>query len=520
MLFDTRSMQNAPAMNYEDADMLNFDPSSLLPMTMDDNFQDMFDDQDGSQYMTGPPLDHSMTSYVQPGILSPDPNRGLPPDPSRFSISMDHSNPIEQQEGQEQQLQYLHNQHQQQQHQQRHDQQPRGGQQDLSLQHQQQQQQQELERQQVLGTSSGAGAGPLPTGYGRQASQGLGSTLTEFTKRRNWSQRILEEIRDFLHILNAEGRFIYASPSAESLTGYCNHELAGQFMASFIHPDDRAVYQREFHESIATGNQLRFFYRFKKKDGPYIIFESHGHPHLAPEPHMFGSPSLPSSSMCRGFFMMSRPYPTATSAFLDSFLEHKIENQRLQRRIADMKREEEEDNIAIATKTAALHRFDSIPSRATSETPISETSTSGFLPMSQRSQQAQAANAATVAAAAAGPISMPPPVSSFALTRRNLDEVNQFSRAEGIKDKMARYANGEGSQPDDIDPIEMMTGLRYGEGERAQGVSTGDQNPMLIKGDAGIAIPTDRAMSGGLGIGNAKKKMKIVEEFVCTECGT
>lgn len=71
---------------------------------------------------------------------------------------------------------------------------------------------------------------------------GGGSTLTEFTKRRNWSQRILEELQDFLHILSPTGKIVYASPSAKSLTGFDPEELMGKFITEFIHPDDSGLY--------------------------------------------------------------------------------------------------------------------------------------------------------------------------------------------------------------------------------------------------------------------------------------
>src|SRR5215469_14132313 len=71
------------------------------------------------------------------------------------------------------------------------------------------------------GTSlSGIGAGPLPTSFGMPQTTGTGSTLTEFTKRRNWSKLVLEELRDLLCILSPEGRIQYISPSSRSLTGY------------------------------------------------------------------------------------------------------------------------------------------------------------------------------------------------------------------------------------------------------------------------------------------------------------
>lgn len=81
---------------------------------------------------------------------------------------------------------------------------------------------------------------------------GGGSTLTEFTKRRNWSQRILEELQDFLHILSPTGKIVYASPSAKSLTGFEPEELMGKFITEFIHPDDSGLYVCHFTKDFWT----------------------------------------------------------------------------------------------------------------------------------------------------------------------------------------------------------------------------------------------------------------------------
>ena len=133
--------------------------------------------------------------------------------------------------------------------------------------------------QQQDANMTGVGAGPLPTGFGLPTQQSS-STLTEFTKRRNWSQRIIEELKDFLHILTPDGRILYVSPSCKAITGYEPHTLIGKFIGEYVHPDDSGIFMREFNESIASGNSLRFFYRFKKDDGTYMIFECDGHPQL------------------------------------------------------------------------------------------------------------------------------------------------------------------------------------------------------------------------------------------------
>ncbi|KAF1973613.1 hypothetical protein BU23DRAFT_463948 [Bimuria novae-zelandiae CBS 107.79] len=342
-------------------------------------------------------------------------------------------------------------------------------------------------------TLTGAGAGPLPTGFGAPSLNPSGSTLTEFTKRRNWSQRVLEELRDFLHILTPDGRILYCSPSVKALTGWEPQQLIGRFVGEFIHPDDSGIFVKEFNESIASGNPLRFFYRFRKMDETWIIFEAHGHPHLSNDQSAFVPPN---TMNCRGFFMMSRPYPTKNAALLDSFLEHKIESERLKKRIAELKREEQEE--MEAQDQHWQKKTDGVSSMTLSET------------------QGQTDSVSVSASAIAAYNAMPPPaipsVSNTALTRQNLDEALAASKPDSINDKMARY---EGTTH--LETIEMLTGLRYRDGERSQGISTGEHSPMLIRGDAGIQISLDR---DGRTSSDKKKKIKIADEYVCTDCGT
>lgn len=336
------------------------------------------------------------------------------------------------------------------------------------------------------------GAGPLPPGAFTQGGIVAGSTLTEFTKRRNWPAKVVEELKDFLQILDANGRIKYASPSILALTGYSSEEIQDVFLKELIHPDDQGVFVAELNESIASGNPLRVFYRIKVKDGSYGIFETVGHAHIAsakfaPNPHN-------QSPFCQAVFMMARPYPTKNAGLLDSFLEHKIENERLKRRIAELRREEEAD--ADEAQKQWMHsqesRSEITPSEGTgaSRTPFYRSSTT---PNDRQLSQADR-NALNIA-----------------LTRENLEGAVAGSRPDSLRDKMARY---EGASH--TDTIEMLTGLRYIEGERSKGITTGNASPTLIKGDAGIAIPVDRDPRTG----EKKKKLKASEEYVCTDCGT
>ncbi|KAL0935399.1 GATA zinc finger [Colletotrichum truncatum] len=332
-----------------------------------------------------------------------------------------------------------------------------------------------------------AGAGPPPVGgISSQALQQAGSTLTEFTKRRNWPAKVVEELKDFLQILDANGRIRYVSPNILTLTGYSAEEIIDTFLKDLVHPDDVGVFVAELNESIASGNPLRLFFRFKKKDGKYTIFESVGHAHIAaakfaPNPHN-------QSPFCQAVFMMSRPYPTKNAGLLDSFLEHKMENERLRRRIAELRREEEMENEESQKQWQQSQegRSDVTPSETTMTTSVASAS-----------RAADSSNDKTSAL-------------NVALTQEALEGV-AGSRPDSLKEKMARY---EGASH--TDTIEMLTGLRYIEGERSRGITTGNASPTLIKGDAGIAIPLDRDPRTG----DKKKKLKTSEEYVCTDCGT
>jgi PAS domain S-box-containing protein len=330
-------------------------------------------------------------------------------------------------------------------------------------------------------------------GGAAQSSMTSSNTLTEFTKRRNWSAKVVEELQDLLQILDANGRIKYVSPSIQALTGHKSEETIDCFLRDFIHPDDCGVFVSELNESIASGNPLRLFYRFRKKDGTYAIFESVGHAHIAAA--KFAPNPNNQTPFCQAVFMMSRPYPTKNAGLLDSFLEHKIENERLQRRIQELQKEEEveaEESQRNWRQSQEGH---------SDITPSDDFTGSGATPFRQNPSPDS---------------SMPPPerpVSlNIALTRENLEGI-AGSRPDSIRDKMARYAGGDKSST--AETIEMLTGLRYQEGERSRGITTGNASPTLIKGDAGIAIPLDRDPRTG----EKKKKPKVAEEYVCTDCG-
>jgi len=305
-----------------------------------------------------------------------------------------------------------------------------------------------------------------------QANQSNQNILTEFTKRRNWPARVVEELQDLLHILDANGRIKHVSPSAEFLTGYKPSELRDLFMRDLLHPDDVGVFTSELNESIASGAPLRVYYRMRKKNGQYAIFESVGHAHIAAA--KFAPNPNNQTPFCQAVFMMARPYPTKNAALLDSFLEHKLENVRLKRKIAELQREEQEE----------AEESERLWSQSQETSPSDSSVRLGVSPYSSMAEPAMAPHERRASVDSG-------PTESVASTRRPSINITH------------------------ADTIEMLTGLRYQEGERSRGITTGNPSPALITGDVGIAIPVDRDQRAG----EKKKKLKVAEEYVCTDCG-
>jgi PAS domain S-box-containing protein len=313
------------------------------------------------------------------------------------------------------------------------------------------------------------------------------STVIDFTRRQSGIQHILEEIRDMLLVLSADGKILFASPACKFVTAYDPEQLNGKFLPHFIHDDDKRTFIREFNESIATGHGIKFHYRFKKSDNSFAILEASGHPHIAKKQVTFGTGK--EGHPCDGFFLLSRPYPTRSCRLLDSFLEHKIENLRLMRRIAELKKEEEEE----------LREQQQFPSR--------HDENNNRTPEVER-QLLESTLGPTLASPTEKAL-MPRPAAPGA-SNHNFHSVGISNSGIGVVTQI--------DNPSYIDEIEMITGLRYGEGERSQGLSTGQTDGRLIQDDADIALLADQLRKSS--DNGDKKKMKTSEEYVCTDCGT
>lgn len=240
------------------------------------------------------------------------------------------------------------------------------------------------------------------------------STTSEFTKRKNWSQRIVEEMQDVLHVLSPDGVFLFASPSLLDLTGWSPEEVLGRSIKDFMDRDDIDPFIYEFERSMKTESPMTIYYRFISKDEKPVLFEVTGRPYysspqdassgivpddmrfanddatmnaagnrtsrvidedgldmdftespqrsprrqaqqlpatLQPPPLSNPNAVSPEHGPCKAFFAMARPYPGKAGAMLDSFLELKMENEKLRQKLAEVYREIEGDTSLPSTYT-------------------------------------------------------------------------------------------------------------------------------------------------------------------------
>ncbi|CAJ0626598.1 12494_t:CDS:2 [Entrophospora sp. SA101] len=280
----------------------------------------------------------------------------------------------------------------------------------------------------IITSTTASGSNSLASAINSTATTAT-SNMTEFTKRKNWSQKIIEELKDFLHVISPTGKLMYCSPSSTELVGYSPEELVNHSITEFIHVDDIDMFVRDFQIAIQNRTSFTIYYRFRKKDEKYITLEVKGHPY-------FGENDI--TGQCKCFFSMGRPYPSKTTAMIDSFLELKVENENLRRQLRELIEEKSvADDILVSTNNS----------------------------------------------------------------------------------------------------LELLTGLRYQEGERAMGISNGSNNPRLLnedlmesdtlatslsaRNDQTSKTPDVTTTNQASSRPRKKKKQKVEEEeYVCTDCGT
>ena len=110
---------------------------------------------------------------------------------------------------------------------------------------------------------------------------GVGRDLSQRKRRERRFRALVEKSNDIISIIDADGKFLYLSPSLERIMGYEPQETIGDIAWEYIHPNDREAVQTWFEEDITSANAAeRFEYRARHADGSWRWIESRGNNQL------------------------------------------------------------------------------------------------------------------------------------------------------------------------------------------------------------------------------------------------
>lgn len=250
----------------------------------------------------------------------------------------------------------------------------------------------------------------------------------EFTRRKNWSQSILESVRDVIHVLNADLRIVYCSAASSEFLGYKSSELIQHVFTEFVHVDDIDMFVRDFRNTRATMQTLRTTYRFLRKDGKYTILETRGRFHKD------------------SFFGSARRIPTEAAHSIDSFLDLKMENEMLRRKLEALKNKQNKRGVSVDSEH-----------------------TNSLNPGSMTNTTEEDANLSD-----------------------EYDDCNISANGANV------YTQGVTSNYDVSESLSLFTGLRYDLGERSVGISLGLQGGELTM------VDMDQVMAHPIIVSNAK----------------
>jgi hypothetical protein len=195
------------------------------------------------------------------------------------------------------------------------------------------------------------------------ASSTKQNSTFEFTKRKRWADLLVSELADaILLVLSSSCNVLFCGSAVTELLGWRDDEVVDGDLMDLMNVEDQNTFRLCYEESIRTNTELLNYTRLKCKNhfqasmdyqtSPReILFELKGYPHYIAEDD--------GRMTFKCFFAAAKPYPGRNTAVLNTFLELKMENERLQQRVIELKAH----NI---TPKSSSHYAPSLPSAARS----------------------------------------------------------------------------------------------------------------------------------------------------------
>jgi PAS domain S-box-containing protein len=95
--------------------------------------------------------------------------------------------------------------------------------------------------------------------------------LTDAREAESRYRLVSEQVSDLVSVLDAQGRFVYVSPSHERVLGLPINEVLGRAAPELVHPDDYQTIAQAFLKALQEGSTFTVA-RLKAKDGNFRWF--------------------------------------------------------------------------------------------------------------------------------------------------------------------------------------------------------------------------------------------------------
>lgn len=171
---------------------------------------------------------------------------------------------------------------------------------------------------------------PLPSGSTSNAANS--ASTFEFTKRKRWADLLIHELSEaIIFVLSNECKVLFCSKAVSELLGWRDAELIDKDLVDLVNGEDKHAFRASFEQSLRSRMEMLSYVRLKcqseyNSPAKEVLFEVKGYPHY-----------IDDEQYARCFFAVAKPYPSRNTAMLNTFLELKIENERLQQRLADLR---------------------------------------------------------------------------------------------------------------------------------------------------------------------------------------
>ncbi|KAF9227739.1 hypothetical protein BS17DRAFT_402023 [Gyrodon lividus] len=173
------------------------------------------------------------------------------------------------------------------------------------------------------------------TPHNLSTSSPTNPTTFEFTKRKRWADLLIHELSDaIIFVLSNDAKIWFCGRAVSELLGWRDAELIDRGFTDLVNSEDQRAFHGAFDESLRTRTEMNAYVRLKTRSAfsgqivpqSEVLFEIKGYPHF-----------IENELTARCFFAVAKPYPSRNVAMLNTFLELKIENERLQKRLAELR---------------------------------------------------------------------------------------------------------------------------------------------------------------------------------------